>query len=730
MTIFNRFTVLCALISCVFSQTHAHGEKVHQYMIQQAWKVLTDMIPANKMGRQITVKGDFGVTEYPMLSTVTDAAYWEDHDDIVWEHNGIEGSEITTSHFWVADNSDPYHQHSLECLSGTWQNALEKAEVYWHGGHNFKMKGLINFSVYDKEAAVLDAEGMDKMSDYQGMIISYDDLPSMMRDGKYYFVGVTTVTQKDVYFSKPYPVVYSTGWWWLFFVNNIVGRIAHLIGDMSVPAHVRAISHPCDATLWPLPCNGIKGSSYELFMQGGDCDNHPDVFNAQNWTYVDAENQGGLIDVYEKQASDPIKYLLYTTNQITDCYEEHRQHDGNTPDDIFPGNRIYNVADPISGDHYDEMDQIIKSIPTSFSDWNSEMHNMASISFVYAIRAIAGLFYYLEMEGGGLNRVVVENNFDGGMFRLNGVKTYTNVPLTGMLFGWAGGSTHTLLAIDDQVPPDAIKRVFANSWTKNDVPFGTTLQITTDPIIANATYEAMFKELFNVAVTGPSFIDVVGTGTYDITGSDGAQYSGVSSWNGTFLQDSRPITIHALPPGSDWILMKWHSDAGDLKDDLGSSVTDNPLILVPTDNIKNLHAIFKKHLTSSSATALANNTQRKLVRTNDGALHMVYESGGSSWYTHSTDNGVTWDNESLDGDLYTSGIAYRDPQLVFESGGTAVSKVCEALDDNGDGTAKHFIEYNNSLIDLGFSTAQTFHALQVFSATDSKPSSSTTQGSY
>ncbi len=56
---------------------------------------------------------------------------------------------------------------------------------------------------------------------------------------------------------------------------------------------------------------------------------------------------------------------------------------------------------------------------------------------------------------------------------------------------------------------------------------------------------------------------------------------------------------------------------------------------VITANLKGIHL-------SNNSSAFSNNSQRKLVRTHDGWLHQVYESGGRVWLEESTDQGTTW----------------------------------------------------------------------------------------
>ncbi len=53
-------------------------------------------------------------------------------------------------------------------------------------------------------------------------------------------------------------------------------------------------------------------------------------------------------------------------------------------------------------------------------------------------------------------------------------------------------------------------------------------------------------------------------------------------------------------------------------------------------------AVLKGTQLSNQSQALSNNGQRKIIRTDDGKLHCVYESLEKIWYEMSTDNGNTW----------------------------------------------------------------------------------------
>ncbi len=58
---------------------------------------------------------------------------------------------------------------------------------------------------------------------------------------------------------------------------------------------------------------------------------------------------------------------------------------------------------------------------------------------------------------------------------------------------------------------------------------------------------------------------------------------------------------------------------------------------------------------SDNTGAIAGNGQRKIVRTGDGTMHMVYESMGHVWYERSLDNGATWDLVNAPSPIDTGG---------------------------------------------------------------------------
>ncbi len=340
------------------------------------------------------------------IVSTTDAAWAEDEHDIVFQYVGIFGEQVTYSHFWNPDNPNPYGKHRFTLptgyTSGWYEGAYKKAEILYHGGENLFMPGGWSFMHYEKEKQVLIDEGISPNNSFLYMVIKYNSLPDMLKNRRYYFVGVTLPTG-TIYFSKAYEIKNSTGYFDILFAANILGRIAHLIGDMSIPEHVKVVAHPC---------NLGYSSVYETWLGNShvygipSCPGFvPSWFPAKNYTWQNAMQQGGIVNV--KNKNNPMKFLMYTTAQITDCYRADRRKPGTTSRDYFPGNKNYNIIDPHTGDEYNEMHQMIQSIPTSFGSYDTEMQHMASTSFVYAIRSIAGLFYRLAVDANQIQEIYI-----------------------------------------------------------------------------------------------------------------------------------------------------------------------------------------------------------------------------------------------------------------------------------------------------------------------------------
>jgi len=154
------------------------------------------------------------------------------------------------------------------------------------------------------------------------------------------------------------------------FVWEILGRMCHLIQDMSVPAHTRCDEH------------GLFADEYENW-----------VSEDSRWTYWNANNCGTLLNPYV--SSNPIHYLMYTTQQIAN-------HFGSSGPYCSVGNNV------IGGNPLPEEVTYLNSI--NLSSLGDPMgqgpfyvvteENIRNKTLPQAIRATAGLLYWFAHEAG------------------------------------------------------------------------------------------------------------------------------------------------------------------------------------------------------------------------------------------------------------------------------------------------------------------------------------------
>ncbi|MCU7490431.1 MAG: T9SS type A sorting domain-containing protein [Ignavibacteria bacterium] len=88
-----------------------------------------------------------------------------------------------------------------------------------------------------------------------------------------------------------------------------------------------------------------------------------------------------------------------------------------------------------------------------------------------------------------------------------------------------------------------------------------------------------------------------------------------------------PYSATLVKPAGTYSFVGWEDGGGSVR--------------TPTDNTT-YTAIYKIPNKSNTSAAFTNSSQRKLARTPNGSLHLVYESMGKVWYEKSTDNGTTW----------------------------------------------------------------------------------------
>ncbi|MDP3150716.1 MAG: T9SS type A sorting domain-containing protein [Ignavibacteria bacterium] len=153
----------------------------------------------------------------------------------------------------------------------------------------------------------------------------------------------------------------------------------------------------------------------------------------------------------------------------------------------------------------------------------------------------------------------------------------------------------------------------------------------------NRGMEAPFKSR-----TAPFYPDVT-------TSYSGDVYKGVflnqgADWQPPYYSVQTPQTQNinlGSPQGTrTFYFQNWSGTNATLQD--ANSLTTG---VVFTNANATVSANYKGHLLSNNSIGFSSNSQRKFISDVNGNKHLVYESQGSVYYTKSTDNGSTWQQD-------------------------------------------------------------------------------------
>ena len=657
--------------------TTAHEKQVHTYLVIQAFNLLEKHYPllastsmAQHLGHEELAGQDCNGVGNPWANgTITTGAFLEDCQDMVYHATDIR--TITCSHFWDADAGDEAKSHFCTPECNDWDNAFMKAKHYMKGDYDLMLYCPM---CHPPNKAVITAT----------LFLRYNSLVDLYKTGRLYITGFNT-NEGDFYYDTRYllndEMLEGSGYTVEALSQTIpwevLGRMAHLLGDMGVPAHAHVDAH-CD-----IFCSGgtddfedwekdhYKDTWYEQF------EGEPSpVLVGWNADYAD-RIQGGPLDPYEAVPSHDdsrmLRYLFYTTNQIADCF----------PSNNSGGDQNWQGYD---GDDYSVLNYI-QEISPFIKDW-MEPYSQNRYTYLYSMRSIAGLLYWFAVETGQLNRIGVETSFGGGSVYVNTISHPS-----GYSFLSNGGETFSL-NVDDQNWPnskgESIPRIF-HDWTESvdGVMISTTTmrEWNNIPIDRTAIYTADMNMRFDVTIGVRHVLEQGADGTYTVNNA-----TQLATWEGSFIQTvTPPIDIEAVPaPGS--IFVSWND-----------GVVTSRRSLTPTDNVQ-LYAIFKLPLHSTISNATANGAQRKVVADGSGKLHLVYESANSILEATSPDWGITWANESVIA-LASSSDYYHMPSAVLSPDGSHVFTIYDMYSQPDIHTINWTENTSNSNVwELGSST--------------------------
>jgi hypothetical protein len=390
----RRLALLMGLTMVLVLNAVAHTQRTHQYMVREAMSMLQSQgfnLPA--------ISTHLGYDQGSSTGELTDpwivaGAYNEDEADHVYHH----GTPLTpfdmwfkpftsVTHFWRIP-SDQLHSYDAAYSDlgyvGSVENAYMKTCKFRDGGWFFWVR-------WEPEL----------WSRYR-----YYSLFDLYVNRRVYWEKDANTLGQEFYHNCD---VYLTREQADAITFNILGRMAHLLGDMSVPAHVHSDVHLPIAGLW------------DWYEEDMDIEDHPSVVEV--WYAGNVLNlKGGFINPYGN-SDDPLHFLMYTMNQIAD-YFPSRNVDGNAL--YAPVGEIASTlapfGPPISSSEYAQGGDNL---------WPT-IYNIRDATMPYLIRATAGLIYWFAIESGMMDDValtspLIADGGSGGYYIVNG-SNVTNFP--------------------------------------------------------------------------------------------------------------------------------------------------------------------------------------------------------------------------------------------------------------------------------------------------------------
>jgi|GEM_PF-2450880 len=473
------FTII--IITFISLNSYAHKQETHQYIVREAYKLLKLYVntPIINMNEAIGNSENGGYVGFlangnPWIDgKVVSGAFREDEEDVIYGYgDGI--GDLTrlfwssVTHFWDADAGDDNDSWLAAPTNGHYPNAFVKLRKYAYGGWEISnyittIWGLPNNN------------GVPCATQNAKLKLAYISLPDMYKNKRIYVTGIEFFGGGTVNYNTPILlknenlVSISVEYLTEIFTWEILGRMCHLLADMSVPAHVHSDVHAPPNT-----------DPYEDAMAYGSFVTYWDFNSIWNTYHTIWDPEG---------KPDPLRYLMYDLNQLSDHF----------------GSRDVNGDDNIAPDWY-----MIPYYPYNIQPANStggtltedKKINIRNSTFPHAIMATAGLLYWFANEADLLPHTIIKNDFEGGSLLINGTSQLSGYKIR----TWNNTTSVTLQAVD-QIYANCNRRFLNWQKIENGVVIQTynTRSITINPSIYT-TYKANFtsENYFFWNVTGPT----------------------------------------------------------------------------------------------------------------------------------------------------------------------------------------------------------------------------------
>ncbi len=355
----------------------------HKYSTQEAWKLVKHQFPNNYYGYFDQGIGSFNEYLYNLdyeTGTVMAGTLREDINDVVYYPSGpcaVDGRH-TSTHFWDGDEQDDYLWTIFDC---TYRQALQKFFSYWHlraipDNYAFIILGKSPFfkvSLNGSNQFILIYITVPDGCNLAQAIKN----PSLVMVNKYVNEnGQTQLVNQpiDDFFTytatatSDYTVAVKKALW------EILGRMCHLLQDMSVPAHAKNDIHSGD-------------EPYEKVLE----------YRFLGVNFLTAYQQGGVIKL--NKLCNPLRTIFYIQNQIADRFPtEDYVGDVNLPNILggtTQGNDYYYIQGELDKVYQQKLNNVPFYWPGGFMDTVLLFNPFREYSYVYSFRSVAGLLWYV-----------------------------------------------------------------------------------------------------------------------------------------------------------------------------------------------------------------------------------------------------------------------------------------------------------------------------------------------
>jgi len=370
-------TLFCFVL-CI--NINAHEQHTHQYIAVQGYKLLSKTLRINypKMQNNLGAFESSSGDRPWEVGTITAGAYREDLEDVVYDYGGIVGwvgGATSITHFFDPDDGDlqtntfDIKLAGIYARIGPYENAYQKMLKYINGGWT------INYIYGTTVGCPSAAFGTVQGDLILGIAFEYSDLVQFFTTGTILAKGHQDLsgnwsycTPSTVYFGEEFRE--KICW-------QILGRMCHLLQDMSVPAHVHRDAHG-------LADDGIRHDSYERYFGYDFGFDFYSVYNSFN----------GFINPIGK--TNPVHFLMYTTAQMSDHFGSNGPYEGDG-NNTLGGNGNSDEITYLNSLNISSFGNPV-SLTNPLSD--SEILNIRSKMMPQAIRTTAGLLYWFATQVG------------------------------------------------------------------------------------------------------------------------------------------------------------------------------------------------------------------------------------------------------------------------------------------------------------------------------------------